>query len=115
MPNKYLGEFPVDVSKHPEYSKWTPADWAMVFIEKYSGIDGDHHKTWVFDQVARILKGDARLAVIPIVAVTSYAIGGDREAAACAGCDGYLEKPIDPDRFAQELQRVLGGDAERRP
>lgn len=57
MPNKYLGEFPVDVSKHPEYSKWTQADWAMVFIEKYSGIDGDHHKTWVFDQVARILKG----------------------------------------------------------
>ena len=57
MKNTYLGEFPVDVSTHPTYSKCTPADWAMVFLEKYSGIDGDHHKTWVFDQIARILKG----------------------------------------------------------
>lgn len=55
--NDYLGEFPVDVSKHPKYSKWTQADWAMVFVEKYGGIDGDHHKTWVLDQVSRILKG----------------------------------------------------------
>lgn len=53
----YLGEFPVDVSKHPEYSKYTQADWAKVFIGKYSSIDGYHHKAWVFDQVARILKG----------------------------------------------------------
>jgi hypothetical protein len=55
--NGYLGEFPVDVTTHPTFSKYTPADWAMLFIGKYSGIDGDHHKTWVFDQVARILKG----------------------------------------------------------
>lgn len=53
----YLGEFPVDVAKHPVYSKWIAADWAMLFIGKYGGIDGDHHKTWVLDQVARILKG----------------------------------------------------------
>ena len=53
----YLGETPVDVAKHPKYSRWTPADWAMLFIGKYSGIDGDHHKTWVFYQAARILKG----------------------------------------------------------
>lgn len=59
----YLGEFPVDVATHPEYSKWTAADWAMLFIGKYSGIDGDHHKTWVFDQVARILKGTPVIVV----------------------------------------------------
>jgi len=53
----YLGEFPVDVATHPEYSKMTPADWAMEFIGHYGHIDGDHHKMWVFDQVARILKG----------------------------------------------------------
>lgn len=53
----YLGEFPVDVSKHPEYSKYTVADWALLFIGKYSSIDGDHHKTWCFDTVARILNG----------------------------------------------------------
>lgn len=31
---------------------------AMSFIEQYGQIDGDHHKTWVLDQVARALKGD---------------------------------------------------------
>jgi two-component system, cell cycle response regulator DivK len=64
--------------------------------------------------VARILKDDAQLAAIPIVAVTSFAMVGDREAAAQAGCDGYLEKPIDPDRFALELQRFLPASAEPR-
>ena len=59
----YLGDFRVDVSKHPVYSKYTPADWAMVFVEKYGGIDGDHHKTWVLDQVARCLKGTAIIVV----------------------------------------------------
>jgi len=32
-------------------------DKAMGIIESYGGIDGDHHKTWVIDQVARVLKG----------------------------------------------------------
>lgn len=61
--SKYLGEFPVDVSKHPVYSKYTPADWAMEFIGRYSGIDGSHHKMWVFDQVARVLKGTKVIVV----------------------------------------------------
>lgn len=59
-------------------------------------------------EVARILKGDAAIRDIPIVAVTSYAMVGDREAALQAGCDGYIEKPIDPERFVLELERTLG-------
>lgn len=55
--NGYLGEFPVDVSKHPKYSKYTQIDWALLFIAKYGQIDGSHHKTWVLDQAVRILKG----------------------------------------------------------
>lgn len=39
------------------YSKYTPFDWAMYFIEQYGQIDGVHHKLWVMDQVARIHKG----------------------------------------------------------
>jgi hypothetical protein len=46
----YLGEFPLG-------ERVDPLDYAMVFIEKYGGIDGDRHKAWVIDQVARILKG----------------------------------------------------------
>ncbi|HVT73073.1 MAG TPA: response regulator [Lacunisphaera sp.] len=57
--------------------------------------------------VARNLKADPRLKAIPVVAVTSYAMLGDREQVMAAGCDGYLEKPIDPERFVAEIERFL--------
>ena len=60
---KYLGETVVDVNTHPEYSKYTNVDWAMLFIEKYGGIDGDHHKAWVLDQATRCLKKIGRAHV----------------------------------------------------
>lgn len=52
----YLGETIVDV-KDTEFKDFTPADWAMYYIEGYGQIDGDHHKLWTLDQIARILKG----------------------------------------------------------
>ena len=48
------------------------------------------------------------MATIPIVAVTSYAMVGDREAALAAGCQGYIEKPIDPDTFVDAVEAHLG-------
>lgn len=54
--------------------------------------------------VARALRASPHLARTPIVAVTSYAMLGDREKALAAGCDGYLEKPIDPDTFASRVE-----------
>ena len=57
--------------------------------------------------VARALKGEPRLRPIPIVAVTSYAMVGDREQAMAAGCDGYIEKPINPETFVSEIERFL--------
>ena len=45
-------------------------------------------------EAARHLKDDARTAQIPIVALTSLAMKGDREWLLAAGFDGYLEKPI---------------------
>jgi hypothetical protein len=56
MAHGYLGEFDVDLSQSP-FKDYTPADWAMYFVGSYGQIDGDHHKAWVLDQVARILKG----------------------------------------------------------
>ncbi|MEC4673682.1 MAG: response regulator [Nitrospirota bacterium] len=44
---------------------------------------------------------------IPIVAVTSYAMTGDLEKALAAGCTGYIEKPINPETFLQEIQIYL--------
>jgi len=62
--------------------------------------------------VARTLRRDSRLDRVPIVAVTSYAMVGDRERALAAGCDGYIEKPIDPETFVQEVEGFLGRDRE---
>ncbi|RMF90445.1 MAG: response regulator [Methanobacteriota archaeon] len=44
---------------------------------------------------------------IPIVALTSYAMAGDRERFLAAGCTGYIEKPIDPERFVGEIAKFL--------
>jgi CheY-like chemotaxis protein len=57
--------------------------------------------------VARELKKNPALAGIPIVAVTSYAMMGDRERGIAAGCIGYIEKPIDPETFASEVAQYL--------
>jgi CheY-like chemotaxis protein len=57
--------------------------------------------------VARELRRNPALDGIPIVAVTSYAMTGDREKALAAGCDGYLEKPIDPETFVADIERHL--------
>ena len=57
--------------------------------------------------VARELRSDLALRNIPIIAVTSYAMVGDREKALAAGCNGYLEKPINPDTFVTEIGQFL--------
>lgn len=56
--NGYLGETLVKrPDLLPEFAGWTTKDWALKYIEMYGGIDGEHHKAWVLDQVARILNG----------------------------------------------------------
>jgi two-component system, cell cycle response regulator DivK len=57
--------------------------------------------------VAGHLRENVDLARVPIVAVTSYAMIGDREKALAAGCTGYIEKPVDPDTFLQEVERHM--------
>jgi len=44
---------------------------------------------------------------IPIIALTSYAMTGDREKALKAGCTGYIEKPINPDTFIGEIEKFF--------
>ena len=57
--------------------------------------------------VAQALRGNPALSSTPIVALTSYAMAGDREKALAAGCTGYIEKPIDPGSFAAQVERHL--------
>ena len=47
------------------------------------------------------------LAETPIVALTSYAMAGDREKTLAAGCTGYMEKPIDPKTFVVQIESYL--------
>ena len=58
-------------------------------------------------QAAAILKAEAELASIPLVAVTAYAMVGDRDAVLAAGFDGYMTKPIDPRTFVRDVERYL--------
>lgn len=45
---------------------------------------------------------------IPVIAMTSYAMAGDRERLLSAGCDGYVEKPIDPALVFDQIRLAIG-------
>jgi two-component system, cell cycle response regulator DivK len=57
--------------------------------------------------VAIELRKNETLANVPIIAVTSYVMPGDRERAMIAGCTGYIEKPIDPETFITQIEQYL--------
>ena len=58
-------------------------------------------------EVARALRKLVALHAVPIVAVTSYAMAGDKERILAEGCNGYLEKPIDPDSFVRDVMGFI--------
>jgi len=57
--------------------------------------------------LTRKLRTDARLQHIPVIAMTAFAMKGDEQRAIGAGCEGYITKPIDTRRFAQQLEACL--------
>lgn len=57
--------------------------------------------------VARMLRNIDSLRNTPIIAVTSYAMVGDREKSLASGCNEYIEKPINPNTFVTEIERFL--------
>lgn len=57
--------------------------------------------------VTRAIRDKDELKDTPIIAVTSYAMAGDREKCLACGCNGYIEKPIDPETFVAEVGRHL--------
>lgn len=60
--------------------------------------------------VAREIRKNDELSDTPIVAVTSYAMVGDRERILAAGADGYIEKPIDPEIFVEQIKKHIRCD-----
>ncbi|OIO71229.1 MAG: response regulator [Zetaproteobacteria bacterium CG12_big_fil_rev_8_21_14_0_65_55_1124] len=67
------------------------------------GIDG-------FEVLRRIRTSESN-GSIPIIAMTSYAMTGDRERLLAAGCNGYIEKPIDPAKVMDQIRAVIGKKA----
>ena len=53
------------------------------------------------------IKAMPQMVGIPIIAITANVMKGDREKTLQAGCDGYIEKPIDVDRFLDQIERFL--------
>jgi len=53
------------------------------------------------------IKWMEKYAKIPIIAVTANVMRGDREKSLEAGCDGYIQKPIDIDILPQQIERFM--------
>ena len=53
------------------------------------------------------IKSMEKYAKIPIIAVTANVMRGDREKSLEAGCDGYIQKPIDIDTLPQQIERFM--------
>jgi len=64
-------------------------------------------------EVVAILKSFPAFANTPVVALTAYAMEGDRQRTLVAGCEGYIQKPIDVDAFPRQVEEFLHGKREQ--
>lgn len=93
--NGYLVEPATDGPSGIAQAKAAPPDLVLLDIQ-LPGMDGY--------AVAAALRQVVSLAQVPIVAVTSYAMPGDKEKALASGCTGYIEKPINPETFLAQME-----------
>jgi len=90
-------------------------------IKAFNGIDGlqlahdNHPEIILIDiqlpdmdgyEICNKLRYNGLPKETTIIAVTSYAMGGDREKAIEAGADGYIEKPINPNTFVWQMEKI---------
>ena len=74
----------------------------LILIDiKLPGIDGYSLTAWI--------REIPHYTITPIVAITANAMRGDREKTIAAGCDGYIQKPIDVDTFPGVIAKFLNG------
>ena len=59
-------------------------------------------------EVLKRIRASAVGAVMPIIAMTSYAMAGDKEKLLAEGCTAHIEKPIDPTRVIAQIEVALG-------
>jgi len=58
-------------------------------------------------ETTRRIKSDKKLTKIHVIALTAYAMKGDRKKVLAAGCTGYIEKSINPKTFMEEIEKYL--------
>ena len=58
-------------------------------------------------EAARLVKEVPALRAVPIIAVTAFAMVGDRDKILARGFDGYIAKPITPERFVSEVEAFI--------
>lgn len=114
LQNLYLASFLLEQRGHEVIPAGNGAD-GLALAEKLRpdlilldiqlpGMDGH--------EIARILKKNPQLKTIPVIAVTSYAMTGDREKCLEAGAEGYIEKPINPGSFVAQVEQFLKSPGE---
>ncbi len=59
-------------------------------------------------EVTKWIKADDELKMIPVIAVTAFAMKGDEEKIRSGGCEAYIAKPISVNSFLETIQTVLG-------
>ena len=59
-------------------------------------------------EASRRIKANPELRHIPIIAITSYALAGDEQKTAAAGCEGYVAKPFSPRQMLAKVREVIG-------
>jgi len=88
----------VDARQAIEQAKQERFDLILMDIQ-LPGMDGL--------SATRIIKGESINKDTPIVALTAYAMAGDKEKIEAAGCNGYLTKPINTKEFARSVAGFL--------
>lgn len=77
---------------------------AIVCDVQLPGMDGH--------AIARVIKADPDLRAIPLIAVTAFAMVGDRDKILASGFDGYIPKPIDPQSFVAQVEAYFQSGAQ---
>ena len=60
-------------------------------------------------EATRRIRASTEGGDVPIIALTSYALVGDREQVMSVGCTGYIEKPINPETIMGEIEKNCQG------
>lgn len=97
-------------NQHYEFIEATNGEDAIEFAEEHKPdliiLDIQLPKMDGYE-VARVLKSKESLKTIPIIALTAHAMKGDEERVLSAGCDAYVSKPLDTNKFRGLVKSYL--------